>query len=381
MNDTTMVTDAQERLAIALGRRHQANAIAAFVREDTAPALNHLEEAGFTLAKALDALTQRVGRHEQRLDTDYHFASRLAKRLEAVERRHDDDIMLAYETGYTNSSEAQDHGGTEAAEPDESVQASPPAGAASMQPVPAADRITTFEDRIEAACKEAYVPTAKCPPYSSAAGAALRRAANEQVAAAMPRMSFRCDCPTCAPTPAAEWPSGAAIAVFRRGAAPDGGVESDTGFLRRILAIDRPAIERAAYDAGFQRGMEEANAIYGGARGGGTKIHAGEAMTDAERRLGVSIASLATRLEAVERETRVLREVTGVEMNRTEEGTRWWVNVRPVPEDEAIERDRLVALARGVAALATEWEGCGNAYALYAHDCAAELRRLLEEKP
>ena len=30
-------------------------------------------------------------------------------------------------------------------------------------------------------------------------------------------------------------------------------------------------IERAAYDAGFQRGMEEANALYGGARGGGTK--------------------------------------------------------------------------------------------------------------
>ena len=34
--------------------------------------------------------------------------------------------------------------------------------------------------------------------------------------------------------------------------------------------------ERAAYDAGFQRGMEEANAIYGGARGGGTKSMRGK---------------------------------------------------------------------------------------------------------
>ena len=45
-----------------------------------------------------------------------------------------------------------------------------------------------------------------------------------------------------------------------------------------------------------------------------------------------AIEAALKRLEAVERETRVLREATGVEMNRTEEGTRWWVKGQPVPE-------------------------------------------------
>ena len=48
-----------------------------------------------------------------------------------------------------------------------------------------------------------------------------------------------------------------------------------------------------------------------------------------------ALDALTQRVEDVERETRVLREVTGVEMNRTEEGTRWWVNVQPAPTPES----------------------------------------------
>ena len=59
------------------------------------------------------------------------------------------------------------------------------------------------------------------------------------------------------------------------------------------------------------------------------------------RDLGVRVDALTQRLEAVERETRVLREATGVEMNRTEEGTRWWVKGQPVPAPDREFQDKV----------------------------------------
>ena len=54
-----------------------------------------------------------------------------------------------------------------------------------------------------------------------------------------------------------------------------------------------------------------------------------------------AIEAALKRLEAVERETWVLREATGVEMNRTEEGTRWWVKGQPVPAPDREFQDKV----------------------------------------
>ena len=134
-----------------------ANAIAAFVEERIGQRdarvfgrLREVESDDMATAKALDDLTLRLEAVEEQNNEWHQQVKRLghrcaalegqllrerhlvALRLEALERRHDDDVMLAYETGYTNSSEAQDHGGTEAAR--SGREQSPPAGAASVCP-------------------------------------------------------------------------------------------------------------------------------------------------------------------------------------------------------------------------------------------------------